>query len=466
MKLFDLLSMIFCFIIAASIESNIEHITLEQFLSMRIKIQNVVLFSGFIFLWHNTLAWFGLYDSQRLSTLKHEIVEIVKAVSIGTIVLIVIAVLFNVRMASRSFFVVFWAGAGMITITSRIMLKLVLEKFRIHGRNLRNIIIVGANSRARRFAKQLETKIELGYRLVGFADNECPQLQKVQQAGHAVVSSLKELPSYLRRNIVDEVMICLPIKSYYSEASDIVAACEEQGVIVSFFPDFFNLKIARIKTSTYDGESIATLITGDMVGHDVLIKRAMDIVLSLGLIIALTPVFLIVALLIKLTSPGTVFFVQKRLGLNKRMFDMYKFRTMAPDAEKKQAELEQLNEVKGAAFKIKNDPRITPMGKFLRKTSIDELPQLFNVLKGYMSLVGPRPLPVRDYEGFDQDWHRRRFSVRPGITCLWQISGRSDISFDRWMELDMEYIDNWSLWLDFKILLGTIPAVLKGSGAV
>src|SRR3990170_8801609 len=191
----------------------------------------------------------------------------------------------------------------------------------------------------------------------------------------------------------------------------------------------------------------------------------MDIVLSLGLIIALTPVFLIVALLIKLTSPGTVFFVQKRLGLNKRMFDMYKFRTMAPDAEKKQAELEQLNEVKGAAFKIKNDPRITPMGKFLRKTSIDELPQLFNVLKGYMSLVGPRPLPVRDYEGFDQDWHRRRFSVRPGITCLWQVNGRSDISFDKWMELDMEYIDGWSLGLDLKILLKTIPAVFSRSGA-
>jgi lipopolysaccharide/colanic/teichoic acid biosynthesis glycosyltransferase len=138
---------------------------------------------------------------------------------------------------------------------------------------------------------------------------------------------------------------------------------------------------------------------------------------------------------------------------------------MVQDAEKKQAELEQMNEVAGPVFKIKNDPRLTRLGRFLRKTSIDELPQLFNVLKGDMSLVGPRPLPVRDYEGFDDDWHRRRFSVRPGITCLWQIDGRSAIPFEKWMELDMEYIDQWSLWMDFKILAKTIPAVIKGAGA-
>jgi lipopolysaccharide/colanic/teichoic acid biosynthesis glycosyltransferase len=169
--------------------------------------------------------------------------------------------------------------------------------------------------------------------------------------------------------------------------------------------------------------------------------------------------------LILLTSPGPVLFTQKRVGLHKRDFLVYKFRTMVVGAEKRQKEIEHLNEVSGPVFKIKNDPRITTVGKFLRKTSIDELPQLINVLKGDMSLVGPRPLPIRDYAGFSEDWQRRRFSVRPGITCLWQVSGRSQISFDKWMELDLQYIDKWSLWLDLQILLRTIPAVLKGEGA-
>ena len=152
--------------------------------------------------------------------------------------------------------------------------------------------------------------------------------------------------------------------------------------------------------------------------------------------------------------------------MNKRRFRLYKFRTMVSDAEARIAELEQFNEMSGPVFKIKHDPRITWIGKYLRKFSIDELPQLINVLKGDMSLVGPRPLPVRDYDGFNQDWQRRRFSVQPGITCLWQIAGRSSIGFDKWMELDMKYIDSWSLSLDLKILLLTVPAVLKGTGAV
>jgi exopolysaccharide biosynthesis polyprenyl glycosylphosphotransferase len=200
-------------------------------------------------------------------------------------------------------------------------------------------------------------------------------------------------------------------------------------------------------------------------GWPVILKRVLDIAGSSLLLTLLLPLFAMVAALIKITSPGPVFFQQERVGLNKRRFLIYKFRTMVTNAEEMMPQLEKRNEVSGPVFKIKDDPRITGIGKWLRRTSIDELPQLFNVLKGDMSLVGPRPLPVRDYQGFNEDWQRRRFSVRPGITCLWQVQGRSSIAFEQWMELDIQYLDEWSLWLDLKILARTIPAVVKGSGA-
>ena len=232
-----------------------------------------------------------------------------------------------------------------------------------------------------------------------------------------------------------------------------------------FDSDIFNLKVARSYADELDGDSHITAHSGSREGWPSLVKRGLDLVVSLVLLIVLAPLMAAVALVIKLTSKGPVFFRQERVGLNKRRFYIYKFRTMVPNADKMLPELEKLNEVSGPVFKIKNDPRMTPIGRLLRRASIDELPQLFNVLEGDMSLVGPRPLPVRDYEGFNEDWQRRRFSIRPGITCLWQVNGRSSISFEKWMQLDLQYIDQWSLWLDFKILARTVPAVLKGSGA-
>ena len=195
-------------------------------------------------------------------------------------------------------------------------------------------------------------------------------------------------------------------------------------------------------------------------------KRAMDVIGASLLLLILSPVFLVAALLIKLTSPGPVFFRQERMGYNKRIFRMYKFRTMVDGADRMIRELESQNEVPGPVFKMRNDPRVTRVGRWLRRLSIDELPQLINVLKGDMSLVGPRPLPLRDVSRFDENWVRRRFSVKPGITCWWQVSGRSEIPFDRWMKLDLEYIDNWSLTLDLKILFRTLPAVVKATGAM
>lgn len=465
MKLFDLMSMVFCFLLAAGIVSTMEHITFGHFLSMRIKVQNVLVFSVFALIWHFIFSSSGIYSSKRLSSRLSEVVDITKAVSLGTLAFFVMALLFDIRMVNTLYITFFWAANCTITILSRLILQFALKHLRLHGRNLRNIIIIGTNSRALALAKSLEMNRELGYRLIGFVDNGWSKLREYQMTDHVVVSDLKKFPSFLRDNIVDEVMICLPVKAFYREISQIISFCEKQGILVRLLSDIFNLKLAHSRPTLLDGQSLMTFYTGNMEGNPIFIKRLFDFVVALVLIILFSPILLITALAIKLTSPGPIFFVQRRLGLNKRRFGVYKFRTMVPDAENKQNELEALNEMGGAAFKIKNDPRIIPIGKFLRKASIDELPQLFNVLKGDMSLVGPRPLPVRDFEHFDTDWHRRRFSVRPGITCIWQISGRSNISFDKWMELDMEYIDNWSLWLDLKILLRTIPAVLKGSGA-
>jgi exopolysaccharide biosynthesis polyprenyl glycosylphosphotransferase len=196
------------------------------------------------------------------------------------------------------------------------------------------------------------------------------------------------------------------------------------------------------------------------------LKRALDVSVAGVVLLLLLPLMVVAASCVRLSSPGPIFFLQERIGLNKRRFRIFKFRTMTANAEGQMAALDQHNEATGPVFKMKDDPRITRIGKVLRKTSIDELPQLLNVLIGDMSLVGPRPLPVRDYEGFNCDWQRRRFSVKPGITCLWQINGRSSISFDQWMLLDLKYLDEWSLWLDVKILAKTVPAVLRGAGAV
>jgi exopolysaccharide biosynthesis polyprenyl glycosylphosphotransferase len=324
---------------------------------------------------------------------------------------------------------------------------------------------VGTNARALRFAELVENKPTLGYQIKGFIDDEWSGVGTFRQTGQALVARLGEFGNYLRDHVVDEVVIALPVSSYYAQFSLILRACEEQGILVHMLPDFFDVKHARLRLEVLEDQPVITLRTGAMEGWPVLVKRIFDLAVALVLLILLMPLFIIVALVIKLTSPGPILFVQERVGLHKRRFRFLKFRTMVQDAEKQQPALEELNEVSGPVFKIWNDPRMTAVGSLLRRTSVDELPQLINVLRGDMSLVGPRPLPVRDYQAFDSDWHRRRFSVRPGMTCLWQVGGRNSLPFERWMELDMQYIDQWSLWLDFRVLVSTLPAVVSGKGA-
>jgi exopolysaccharide biosynthesis polyprenyl glycosylphosphotransferase len=265
---------------------------------------------------------------------------------------------------------------------------------------------------------------------------------------------------------VDEVIVALPLASFYQQVEEIVQVCRHHGIAVRSIGKFFDQEETKRVALVRGTVGSLTLHDESWDARAAMIKRLVDLAAAAALLVVLAPILLIVAALIKLTSPGPVLFSQKRMGYGKRPFQILKFRTMVQNAEKLISQVEHLNETQGPTFKLKNDPRITPLGKILRKTSLDELPQLINVFVGDMSLVGPRPLPIRDYEGFSEDWHRRRFSVKPGITCLWQVMGRSSISFDEWMALDMRYIDQWSVWLDIKILFRTIPAVFRGSGAV
>jgi exopolysaccharide biosynthesis polyprenyl glycosylphosphotransferase len=468
LKLFDLALLVTSFGLATMLVVYAdESVSLSHFLSIRVKIGNCAIFAAVLLAWHAICCLSGMYKSRRLSTKSAETADALKATTFSAACLVPIAISFSVAMVTARFLALFWAISTVLLPASRLFLRYLLSRARRDGRNIRYVLILGTNSRAIEFARSLAQRPERGYRLLGFVDDNWSNFEQFQTLGFPFSCDRAGLAEFLRRNVVDEVAFYLPLRSHYEYCSHVAAMCEEHGIVMRFASDIFTLKTAQSRALEVDGEHyIAATYLGAREGWPLLIKQILDVVLSAALIFLLSPLLLLATILIKLSSDGPVFFHQERLGLNKRRFVIYKFRTMVPDAEKLMAELEDRNEVSGPVFKITNDPRITPIGRILRRTSIDELPQLFNVLKGDMSLVGPRPLPVRDYEGFSKDWQRRRFSIRPGLTCLWQVTGRSSVPFEQWMKLDLQYLDEWSLWLDLKILARTIPAVLKGSGAV
>jgi len=465
MQAFDLFVVCGSLLLATVVDSGRFSRSITGVLSDRYTPVNFLLLAVFLLVCHFCFSAQGLYQSRRLSRRQDEGFDILIAVSLCSVAMVAGKFAFNIELLTRYFAAIFWLTTALTLILSRLALRKLLARLRSRGHNLRHVLMVGTNERAMRYARTLESKPDLGYALVGFADERWSGIGSVERLGYAVVSDLAGCEGFLRGSVVDEVVVALPVKSHYEQIYEILRACERQGITVRFLSGLFNLQMARAKVEPFEGETVLSVYTGRLDGWPVLVKQALDVTLAGLSLVLLLPVFIAAALAIKLTSAGPVFFVQERVGIGKRRFCLYKFRTMVADAERRMAELEQLNEASGPVFKVRNDPRITPIGRFLRKTSIDELPQLLNVLIGDMSLVGPRPLPVRDYIGFDEDWHRRRFSVRPGITCLWQVNGRSNIGFDEWMKLDMQYIDHWSFWLDLKILLKTVPAVIKGSGA-
>jgi exopolysaccharide biosynthesis polyprenyl glycosylphosphotransferase len=466
LKLFDISQLALSYGLATILVVQFDQkVSLGQFLSMRIKLSNCIAFASILLTWHMIFSICGLYRSKRLSPRKSEIVDLFKAVTLSTVLLGVISALLRIVMITPSFLLYFWLLSSFLLVSSRLTIRPILANLRRHGRNLRNMLIVGTNTRAIEFARKIEKRPELGYRLLGFVDDDWPGISEFNQTGFPLLSDFERLPEFLRRNVIDEVAMYLPLRSFYENSFGVAAMCEQHGIIMRLNGDIFDLKKSRSTPDQFDGDHYVATYTGVRDWGPLMVKRVLDVTFSLILLLLVAPILVGTALLIKLTSGDPILFRQERLGLNKRRFLILKFRTMVPDAERMLADLESQNEVSGPVFKIRKDPRITPLGRFLRRTSLDELPQLFNVLKGDMSLVGPRPLPVRDYEGFSEDWQRRRFSVRPGITCLWQVNGRSSIPFEQWMKLDLQYMDEWSLWLDIKILARTVSAVLKGSGA-
>jgi exopolysaccharide biosynthesis polyprenyl glycosylphosphotransferase len=464
-KVFDLGVLVCSFVFAGIAYSLPSGLTLTRLMTLRITLGNCLLFALLLITWHNLFVLCGLYVSKRMTGQRAEMFEVCKATLLASAILISSAKIFHIGIVTPPFVLVFWLSSACTMIVGRLAANSLLLALRRRGKNGRFLLIVGTNERAIEFARQIIERPELGYNIVGFVDDDWGGIQEFEATGYTRCCAFAGLADFLRQNVVDEAAIYLPLRSYYEYADQLVSLCEQHGIAIRFDLQVFNLRRTNSRVLDLDENSQVIAVPGSGKAWPAVAKRVMDCVLSALLLIVFAPLFLIVAVLVKFMSPGPVFFRQTRVGLNKRQFSIYKFRTMIANAEQVQDQLLLMNEMTGPAFKIQRDPRITPLGRVLRKTSMDELPQLLNVLKGDMSLVGPRAMSLRDYRLFDQDWQRRRFSVKPGITCLWQVNGRNSIPFEKWMELDIQYIDKWSLWLDLKILARTVPAVLRGTGA-
>jgi len=413
-------------------------------------------------LWIIVLRYCGAYESVRKKNYIEAFWLVTKASFTAMMILFSILFITDADRISRLLILLFGLIVFILLLASRFAIIKVLRAVRRRGYNYRNILVVGAGKRARTYAEMICSHTELGLRVLGYVDDD-PTPSDREVLGSKIIGTLADVPSILERNVVDEVVIALP-RRWLSQVGEIVGACEETGVEVSIVADFFDIAIAKLHATMFYDIPLLSFSTTPSQQLQLLLKDCLDRFGSLILLILISPLFVAAFIAIKLTSPGPIFFKQTRSGLNGRKFTIYKFRSMNVEAEEKLEQLKDYNEMNGPVFKMKNDPRVTPVGCLLRRTSIDELPQLINVLKGEMSLVGPRPPLPAEIDHYDR-WQRRRLSVKPGLTCLWQISGRNNVDFREWMNLDLLYIDNWSLWLDIRILLKTLLVVVRGSGA-
>jgi exopolysaccharide biosynthesis polyprenyl glycosylphosphotransferase len=439
---------------------------------MRISVSSMLLVGIYLVAWHFALRMRGLYNSYRLSPASRELKDLGAAIAMATVPLIPLSLFHAFNYVTPEFLVAFptlaFVGLGL----ERRFLRAVARRVRSFGRNLRDVVIVGDGGAALDAAARLAQRDGLGYRVIEVLNVRTP-IGAVHLNGNGIAKNgsepiqdnvLERLGVLLESRPIDEVFLGLPLDGSEPLIRPIITLCEEQGTTVRVVAHLAALDWGRASIDTLGEQPVITISSGPPDTLRLVAKRMMDVGGAAVGLIVLSPLVLAIAAAVKLDSNGPIFFVQERVGLNRRRFPAYKFRTMVVGAEQLQPDLEHLNEAEGPVFKIQEDPRVTRLGRLLRRLSLDEVPQLLNVLLGDMSLVGPRPLPVRDVNRIDTRWHRRRFSVKPGITCLWQINSREP-KFEEWIRSDMEYIDNWSLTLDLKILAKTIPAVISGQGA-
>lgn len=421
----------------------------------------VLVIWSFLFFRHRS------YRSHRTTPIQNEALETLQIVAVGTVILATVAWMFRLDQLSRSWFALFVGLDAALLMSEKLALRSLARYIRAKGMNYRTIVIVGTGRRAREIAGLIEEHKYWGYKILGFISDGH---RFPSDLGHyRVLGNLADLKRMIEQGTgrngeaIDEIVFAVTRRRLEASRS-IFRLCEELGIRTRIAINFFPTKNARVEFEELDGVPLVSFTTTPSNVAHLALKRVLDVALAISILFLLAPVLVLTALAIKLSSPGSVLFQQERIGLNGRIFTLYKFRTMIEDAHRKRAEVSHLNEMEGPVFKMKADPRVTMVGRFLRKFSLDELPQLWNVLKGDMSLVGPRP-PIPEEVSLYERWQKRRLSMKPGLTCLWQISGRNDVDFNRWMELDLQYIDNWSPSLDLKILLRTIPVVLTGRGA-
>jgi len=426
-------------------------------------VEQTALILGFALVaWVTIGLWLEIYEKLDSGHPRIILRDTVRQCAYGALCLVLFEYLLRLDL-SRFFLGLFSAYAWVLLLLFRLTAGRVVGVIRREFAAPHYVMVVGTGERAIRMAEALEQSAEYGVRLRGFLSEQTENAPAEIALGSLYkVQPIGELPSILRQHVVDEIIFAVGSESL-ADLEEVFLLCDEEGVRTRVAVDFFPHVNSTVSLDRFGSTPLLTFTAAPYDEIRLLVKRAIDIAIAAAGLVVLAPFIAVIAILIRLTSPGPVIFRQVRCGLNGRRFLFYKFRSMCQNAEEPRPALEHLN-IRETAFKIPHDPRLTSIGRYLRKFSIDEWPQLWNVLRGDMSLVGPRPAVPSEVERY-QRWQRRRLRMRPGLTCLWAISGRDNVDFETWMKLDMQYIDNWSLALDWKILLRTIPHVLIGHGA-